>query len=210
MNYDEWIKGGLQKRIRQAHSAELFEVEGPERERSSAAGMTTLVSPILSPKLDLTPQQRAVGNTYGAYFEQAHIGGSTEFLREFVDGGGIGGNGFSEKQATIVNMVLVAQAALEARQPLRYILGKPRPGTKRGSHRPIRPLTLVNNVCVYGLSASAVALQHRWTITKAGKTKVPDRQRKKIGEELSLSLNAISVAWSENGMNVPYSNIEVE
>lgn len=222
-NYKAMMARGGQRAIRMAGGAEIFDRKGPEDERVSATGHKAGVTGVLDPRLELEHTQRATGNCYGAYFEKAHTGGSTEFLREFVDGGGVNGGGMNERQFQVVNMVIVAQAALSKKKALRYKRPKPRKKNgkqkkaKPGRFLPIPALTLINNVCVYGHSVESVAIQFQWfmieyDVSNDGKVKTQWRPKQAIVEGIRTNLDVVGVAWADAGLNVPYQfgTIEVQ
>ena len=211
---DAFLKRGGQRSLRHSNAAEVFDVIGPDRERASSARQPTLVTQLLSPKLDLTPQERAIGNCYGAYFEMSHTPNSTEFIREYVDGGGIGGSGYSERQAMISSMVTVARSALSDLPKVEYKRIKPKSTARVGLHVAVPALVLTDAICIHGHTTTSVAIRFQWFVyrQKRAVPTVPDRQRKKLFAGLKDSLNVIGDAWHEAGMNVPaqFGTIEVE
>jgi hypothetical protein len=206
----DWLRVGGEARLHRGAVAEIYELEGPERKRSSAAGFKTIVGPLLDPRLKLTPQQRAVGNAYGGFVEIYNMAGGPEWIREHVDKGTSGSGGYSERVAMIGAMVSAAQDALRKAGSLRYVLGKSR--TKTGSHKPIPMLEVVNYVCVMGRSADFIALMYGWHVERSGKVLVPDRQRKRITAGLRDALDVIADDWQERGFTIPaeLSMIEVD
>lgn len=216
----QWASLGIQKQLRQQAQAEVFSVSGPDRKRETAAGKKTTVTQILNPRLKLTPQERAAGNCYGAFYEQAFTGGSSEFLREFVDGGSAAGGGYSERQAHIVSMITCAQVALKKLQPVTYERGKSRKKILVGRHLPVHPLTIIEATCVNGYSIDYIAITHQWVVcrkndekqTVAKRAIVPVRQRKRLSQALRDSLNVIADTWHDNGFSIPhqFGSIEVE
>lgn len=195
---------------------EVYSVKGPKRERETGAGMTTMVSPLLDPRLSLTKRQRAVGRCYGAFVEMAISGGSSEFLREFVDGGGSGGGGATEKHLHMIRMVEVAHKAVRKMRAIRYPLGKPRGEKRVGKHKPVNALALLDLICLHGQGFTAVALGHQWIVEREvnGRAKmiVPDSQRKHLAEALRVILDAVDCSWEDHGYDIPleFLSIEVE
>ena len=218
---------GGQRQMRMVGAAEVYDVVGPDRERATPIDRQTMVIGVLDKRLRLTPQERAIGNCYGAYFEMANTGGSSEFLREFVDGGGVNGGGYSERQAHIVAMVVEAQAALSKVRSFKYRRPKPRIAkgkkfaSKPGRFLPIPALQLVDAICVHGHSIEAVAIRFQWFMlekTTAKQTWADARivtqwtPRRHIIASVRASLNIVGEAWHKAGMEVPYQfgQIEVE
>lgn len=194
--------------------AEVYSLRGVERVRETAAGGVTMVHAILSPKLLLSPLQRAVGNTYGAYSE-AITGSGSSALREYVDRSSTGTGGVSERQVQMARMVSEARAALDLQPAAIYTLGKPRGDGRVGPHRPIHLRDLVDRVCIYAWTLDGVGLDRGWTTerrTPSGRIKVgvPDRQRKAIAEALRIALDAIGDAWQACGYSVPYQMMAVD
>lgn len=205
-------KGG--QRIHQQATAEIYDRVGSKAdgshklERQTGAGMEAHVHQLLDPKLVVTDNQRAVGNCFGAFYEMAMSGGTSEFLREYVDGGKAGSGGFSEAQTYRIMMVGTALDALKDAKPFTYPRGKPR-NCVMGRHIPIKPFRLAYAVCVGQRTLSSMALTYEWTRIpiengKWGRAKVPDRQRKAIAQALRDTLDIIDEAWEEGGYSVPY------
>ena len=197
--------------MRRMAVAEIYDVEGVDRKRSSAAGMKTLVGPLFNPKLKLTPQQRAAGQAYGAFVEECFMAGGSEWIREFVDGGSAGSGGASERQFAKMAMVVAARKGVEKMPRIRYQLGKSRK-VWRGKHSPIRVLDIVDAICVYGRPIEFVAIANGWVTERGGKIVAPDRQRKRIAAGLRHGLDTIVDAWSHHDLAAPYdlSMVEVE
>jgi len=211
------LKRGGERLFQQDSAAEIFDIHGPKRERATAAGSKTFVRQILSPSIKLTPQERAIGNCFGAFYEQIHSGGGSEFLREFVDGGGGGASGVNEARMHKSSMIKLAINSLKSAPMIRYKVGRGR-GTKIGKHTAISQLELVHEICVSGRTLTYVGLANGWTASRQKKGNqewrlaVPDRQRKALAEALRVALVMVGNDWHEAGYNVPYefSLIEVE
>ena len=202
---------------RRGSVATIYSVEGIERRRESAAGSTTMVSPLLDPRLKLTPRQRITGQAYGGYLEETMKAGGSEFLREKVSGGSSGSGGASERHIYKMALVRLAHHALNEMPKFTYPLGKPRGKQKIGQHRPIGARELADLICVEGQSFEYIALSRGWWVERIGKdgaarAVVPDRQRKAIAEALRQVLEGIDSIWKDHGMGPPYetSGIDVE
>ena len=210
----KFLSEGGARQARSGAVGEVYTIQGTRRERETGAGMTTMVTPLLDPRLKLTPRQRSVGRCYGAYAEMITGGGSSEFLREHVDGGGAGGGGVSERMMHMGRMVDVARVALRGVADVRYALGKARGAGQVGAHRPVAALMLLELICVQGLSFEAVGIGHEWVMQRMeGKRRgmvVPDRQRKHLAEALRDVLDVVDAAWQEKGYDVPYEFLTLE
>jgi len=173
------------------------------------------VHQLLDPRPDTTDSQRAVGNCYGAFYEQAMSGAGSEFLREYVDTSSTGGGGYSEAKAHKMMMVGCASKALAAAKPFTYPKGKHRGANILGRHNPIIPLALAQLVCVSQRTLSHIALAHGWTRIPIkdgswGRPALPDWQRKELAEALRTTLDIIADTWEESGYRVPYEFGTVE
>lgn len=199
----KWLSKGGAAQIRRMAVSELYDVSGVDRTRSSAAGMKTLVSPLLNAKLKLSPHQRATGQCYGGFLEDVMAAGGSEWVREFVDGGGVAGGGASERQFIRMAMVTIARQALSEMKPLRYTLGKSRQKW-RGPHRPIPIIDVVDSICVHGRPIEYVAIASGWVTERNGRIIAPDRQRKRIAAGLRHGLDTITDAWSHHNLAAPY------
>lgn len=129
--------------------------------------------------------------------------GGAEWVREYVDGGSSGSSGITERHILRNDIVRVARAALDREDPVIYPLGKARKKAARGPHRPIPRLALVDMACLSQRSMSFIAISFGWVVERHGTMKVPDRQRKRIGEALGESLDVIGEAWHERGLVPP-------
>lgn len=205
-----WLQKGGEARLRQSTAAELFDVHGPERERQTGASYKTLIPPLMDPRLKLTPQQRAVGATYGGYVEDVLCAGGASWLREFVDSGSSGSGGISERRLMRMSMVRVAREALDGLPMCRYPLGAKRAKGRRGRHRPIPILTLVDWVTISSRTLSFVGVSYDWTMQRRERIIVPDRQRKTIAAALALGLDTIGQAWEDNSMQTPSGIADVD
>lgn len=212
-----WLRLGGARQMRRGVAAEVYSVHGPDRERETAAGGKTLVGYMLDPRLKLTVRQRATGQCYGAYSEMTQGGGSSEFLKIFVDGGSSGGGGVTEKQVQMLRMVDTARSALARMPAFTYPVGRRRGNDRMGDHRPVKAQIVADAICISGLSLDAVSLKHGWWVErrdKGGKLGivVPDRQRKAMAEALRVVLDGIDDAWQERGYSAPYDfgGIETE
>lgn len=163
---------------------------------------------VTSPKLVLTPMRRGVANYYGACVERVSSGAwAVGRLRVAVDSGKAGGHG-SLALVELRRAVVVAQAALRAMPPLSYL---PRSSYPIGPHEPIRRTLLVDAVCVYGHELDSVARAFGWFTlrdeTRAGEPAtvkvIPKQQRQKIKAGLEEALDAITDAWTTEGVRVP-------
>jgi len=214
-----WLSLGGMRQARRGAPATVYSVSGPNRERETAAGGTTLVGYMLDPRLKLTARQRATGQCYGAYTERRATGGSSEFLKVFVDGGSSGSGGYSESQAMVISVIDVANEALGDLSILRYRIGK-RHGDdklKMGPHHGIDMTRLAHGICVMGFSLEHIALNNGWWVERRDdkgslKIVVPDRQRKAVAEGLRVALDAIDAAWDAWGFSPPFEfgGVEVE
>lgn len=206
--------GGM-KLARRGSVATIYSVVGPDRERETAAGTTTMVSPLLDPRLKLSDRQRITGQAFGAYTENATIAGSSEFLKPFIDRHGSSG-GYSERKAEELRMVKVATEALRAMPDFKYPLGKPRGEIVRGKHTPISAIDLAHAICTFGQSFEAIGLRAGWWVQQRRKGRlvdvVPVRQKAEIGKALCALLDRIDEAWQAKGLAPPFgfSGIEVE
>lgn len=213
---DRLLRKGGQTAFQRAAAAEVYDVKGVDRERSTAAGQVTFVRQLLDPRLKLEPRQRAVAQTFGAYFEALHSGGNAEFLREFVDKTQGVSTGASEAQLHRFRMVQCGVRVLSRYRPATYPEGKSRGRVLRGRHKPIDSLRLMLRICVHGQTLSAVAIEHEWSIRKRGKDGqyglpvVPDRQRKAVAEALRDRIDLVSDAWEDHRFEVPYSMMGVD
>ncbi|MCG8670100.1 MAG: hypothetical protein MI867_11845 [Pseudomonadales bacterium] len=207
-----WLQKGGEARLRQSAAGELFDVYGPDRERQTGAGYKTLIPPLMDPRLKLTPQQRTVGATYGGYVEDVLCAGGSSWLQEFVDGGSSGSGGLNERRFMRMSMVSVARDALDQMPMCRYPLGSKRAKGRRGRHRPIPMLTLIDWVTIGSRSLSFIGVNYGWTMQRRERTIVPDRQRKHIAAALANGLDVIGQAWEDNDMQPPggISDVDVE
>ena len=199
-----FLSQGGQNAVRLQARAELYSrAPGGKRERETAAGETTRVSSLLSPKLKLTRQQRAVGQCYGAYTEQITGAGGAVFLREFVDSGTSGGGGASERTMHMMAMVAVARESVGKMGVFRYPIGAARGEKRVGRHDPVPAIDLLDAVCIWGWSLSAVAISAGWLVDRNGRMVVADRQRKAVAAHLVAVLEAVADAWDDRGYQVP-------
>lgn len=221
-----WLNRGVEAQEARMASATLYERTGPNRERETGAGMTTFVRPLLDPRLQLSPAQRAIGQTFGAFYERAACGPSSSFLREYVDSGRAGSGGYSESHAHICRQVAVARATLRLMAPVTYRLGRRQKGSVWGPHKPITCERLMIEACVNGHTMTRVGLDFGWWVErqkKAGKGKkrrpkhpsqpaliVPGRQRLFLGEELRRCLDKVGEFWEDAGFCADYSFGTVE
>ncbi|MDE4189648.1 hypothetical protein [Phaeobacter gallaeciensis] len=206
-------KGG--QRVRQQATAEVYDREGPRLDRQTGAGMRTSVHQLLDPRLDVTATQRAVGNCFGAFYEQAMGGEGKEFLREYVDSTSTGGGGYSEAKVHKMMMVGCAAKALTAAPAFTYPVGAVRGSYVLGRHQQIKALALAQGVCVFQRTLSDMAIANGWTRIpvqngKWGRPQVPDRQRKALAAALRTTLDTIADAWEAGGYRVPYQFMTVE
>lgn len=208
-------KMGGMRLARRGAVATIYSVSGPDRERETSAGTTTMVSPLLDPRLKLTDRQRITGQAFGAYTEDATIAGSSEFLKPFIDRHGSSG-GYSERKAEEIRMVQVATVALNQMPDFTYPLGKARGEVKRGAHRPIQAIDLAHAICTFGQSLEAIGLLAGWWVQQRRNGRlldlVPVRQKAEIGKALCVILDRIDEAWQARGLAPPFgfSGIEVE
>lgn len=206
--------GGM-RLARRGSVATIFSVSGPNRERETAAGTTTMVSPLLDPRLKLTDRQRITGQAFGAYTEDATIAGSSEFLKPFIDRHGSSG-GYSERKAEQLRMVRIATEALNDLPAFTYPLGKARGAGGRGRHDPIPALNLAHDICSFGLSFETIGGKYGWWVQQKRKDRlvdvVPVRQKGEIGKALCVVLDRIDDAWDAYGLAPPFDvgGIEVE
>lgn len=205
-----WLQKGGEARLRQSTAAELFDVYGPDRERQTGAGYKTLIPPLMDPRLKLTPQQRAVGATYGGYVEDVLTAGGSSWLQEYVDGGSSGSGGLNERRFMRMSMVKVARDALDKMPMCRYPLGSKRAKGRRGRHRPIPMLTLVDWVTISSRTLSFIGVTYDWTMQRRERVVVPDRQRKHIAAALALGLDVIGQAWEDGDMQPPSGIADVD
>lgn len=199
----QWLLKGGEARLRQSTAAELFDVYGPDRERQTGAGYKTLVAPLLDPRIKLTPQQRVIGQAYGGFVEDVLKAGGGQWLQEYVDGGSTGSGGLNEKRFMRMAMVKTARDALDRMPMCRYPLGPKRAKGRRGNHRPIPMLTLIDYVTISSRTLSHIAVIYGWTMQRRERVVVPDRQRKYIGAALAFGLDMIGQAWEDGGMQPP-------
>lgn len=213
---DELLRKGGETAFQRAAAAEVYDVKGVDRERTTAAGHATFVRQLLDPRLKLEPRQRAVAQTFGAYFEAINSGGNAEFLREFVDKTQGVTSGVSEAQLHRLRMVQTAVRALQRYRPATYPPGASRGRVLRGRHKPIPSLQLMLSICAFGRTLSAVAIQYEWSVREKkrdgsfGLPKVPDRQRKAVAEALRDRIDVVSDAWERGRFEVPYSMMGVD
>jgi hypothetical protein len=187
----------------------VFTRHGDKLERESPGGEVTRVSHLLDPRLKLTDRQRAIGNCYGTYSEQAKGAGGAEFLREFVDRSPGSGGGATEHHLHIARMVEVAQRALTAQPAVVYAIGRSRGLGYVGQHRPVKARDLVDSMCVYGISIQLIAANHGWQVErmggkKQGKREVPVRQRERLSDAMRDLLDVVDGAWQERGYSIPF------
>jgi hypothetical protein len=208
-----FLAQGGQTAIRAKTNGEVFSrLIGGKRERETARGEVTAVSTLLSPKLKLTPYQRAVGQCYGAYAETVTIAGSSEFLREHVDGGSAGAGGVTERQIEMLRMVSSARKAVQRLAAFKYPVGPARGDKRVGRHAPIPAIEIMDSVCIFAWTLTALAVSHEWIVERNGQMVVPDRQRKALAANLAEVLDAVADAWDARGFRVPahFGQIEVD
>lgn len=210
-----WLRLGGSRQMRRGVAGEVYSVHGDRQVRETAAGGKTMVGYMLDPRLKLTIRQRATGSCYGAYSEMATSGGSSEFLKEFVDGGRSGGGGATEKQLEMIRMVESAHKALEAVRSFTYPVGKSRNEFAIGKHNPIRAQFIADALCVNGWSLDAIAIVSGWWVERRDSKQmlvrvVPDRQRKAVAEALRVALDAIDAEWQIRGWSAPFEFGSVE
>lgn len=206
----DWLRLGGEAQLRRSASAEIYDVEGPDRKRSTGAGMTSFVGPMLDPRLKLTPRQRAIGQCYGAYAEDVAKAGGAQWVREFVDRQPTSG-GINAAKMDRARMVDVARYALDSAASATYRIGK-NVRAVTGRHLPIPARITVDLTCIWQRPVTFIAIQYGWTVVRSGAIVVPDRQRKAIGEALAFNLEIIGDAWHENDMLVPaqFGALDVE
>lgn len=212
-----WLRLGGARQMRRGVAGEVYSVNGPERARETAAGGKTMVAYVLDPRLKLTVRQRATGQCYGAYTEISQGGGSSEFLKIFVDGGSTGGGGATEKQIQMIRMVDCARGALIGLPDFRYKVGQSRGELKVGPHNAVTATFIADALCINGWSLDAIGILRGWWVERRDSKGhiarvVPDRQRKALAEALRVVLDGIDTAWQAKGYEVPFEigGIEVE
>ncbi|WP_406646894.1 hypothetical protein QEZ52_00375 [Aliisedimentitalea scapharcae] len=207
-NVERQLREGGQRVFQQAE-AEIFDRQGSRLERQTGAGMKTNVHQLLDPRLDLTDTQRAVGNCFGAFYEEALSGGGKVAIREYVDSSPTDGGGVSVARLHKVRMITCAMNALKTAKAFTYPKGKPRGDCILGPHNRIRPFWLAYRVCVNQQTLSNVAIDNGWTRipVKDGKFQrptVPDRQRKALAQHLRTTIDIINDAWTDGEYPVPH------
>jgi len=201
----EWLRRGGQAQLRNMQTAELYEYQYPNRARSSAAGLRTIVCPIRDAKLKLTPEQRSIGVYLGAAVDGLNRTlGSIDLSAVRVDTSrATNGLSFSEEHAYLVQVTRIAFAWMERRPRLIYKLGKRKGPRKRGPHFPVPMAALMHAVCVQNYSLSVVGALYGWTAERSGQMVVPHRQRTLLSNGLEQGLDGIGEAWAAKGVFPP-------
>ncbi|PID35454.1 MAG: hypothetical protein CR958_00085 [Rhodobacterales bacterium] len=186
--------------------------------RKTSEGAFAKARGVTSPKIDLSPTDRAIANLYGASIDQAAASGMVglNLMRDIVDGGGVVDDVPALREATAKKRVELARAALLSMPEITY-----RPGTRKrqlGAHLPIKPIVLMDAVCVHGVQLQTVARGHGWGLLRekghgAGEVidTVPTRQKAKIKDGLVCCIEVVADAWVTGGVDLPswLGNVDV-
>lgn len=208
------MKGGEEHRLHR-NKGEVYSKTPDGKGRDTVLDYRNSVRAILSPKLPLTPEQRAVGNYFGHCVELATGCRSGDLTMERVDGGANASSDVALFKMMSLNAARVAEEALSM-APLVTFSAR---GAKSGPHNGMTRLALVSAVCVGGSSLTDIGLHYGWWTdreVKRGKKSarieriVPDRQRKTLSTALVNGLIIVELAWRDAGITYPSTFLSVE
>ena len=184
-------------------------------ERKTVLDTRNAVRPLLSSKLPLNREQRAVGTYYAHCVESKSDCRSGDLTMERVDGGSSAGSDAALVRAYTLKAERIANEALAGMQAATFNAR----GASSGPHSPIFIHEIVSAVCVSGMTLTDVGMKFGWYSSREIKRRktgkmieriVPDRQRKVLSEALVNALDGIKMAWDDNWIAMPDQLYSVE
>lgn len=157
---------------------------------------------LMSARLTIRDELRAVGNLYGGSVQLAELGHGNTFAQESVDGGKHGaGGGITPAMVEAQQIANIAQAAMRDLPTIRH---KARSSKFRmGPHQTMTARSLVDPICVHGFDLTEVAMRFGWWVQHedSGNPKIPKQQSQKLKAALVAALEAINEALHDHGID---------
>ncbi len=157
---------------------------------------------LMSARLNVRDELRAVGNLYGGSVQLAEMGHGNSFAQESVDGGKHGaGGGVTPSLIEARQIADIAQHCMKSLPAIRHRANSRK--MKTGAHLNIPARQLVDAICVHGYEITEVAIRFDWWAKRAetGVTFVPKQQSQKLKAALIDALSAIDEAFQEHGID---------
>lgn len=191
-------------------TAALYEYHGAKLDRLTAVDHSNEVRFIMSNRIKIDPELRAIGNYYGACVETLMAGRSGEAIPVFVDLSSKPSTGVADYMLMVRETVQAAEFALNGMNNLTF---EPHGKAQRGPHDPIPMRVLIDGICVFGCDIADVAQKYGWWVRRdrKGPKSVPDKQTRKLKAGLILGLHRVRENWDRAGITVSgdMANLEV-
>lgn len=182
------------RRIREGENAPL--------ERVTYLDRTNEARFIMSSRLSIDDELRAVGNFYGGSVQLAEMGHGNSFAQESVDGGKHGaGGGVTPAMIEARQIADIAQRCMKDLPIIRHRVNSKK--FKVGEHSKITARQLVDPICVHGFDVTEVAMRFGWWAQRSdtGTRFIPKQQSQKLKAALVDALEAIDEAFQEFGID---------
>ncbi len=157
---------------------------------------------LMSSKLVIRDELRAVGNYYGGSVQLAELGHGNTFAQEAVDGGKHGaGGGVTPAMIEARQIADVAQRCMKDLPVIRHRANSRK--FKMGAHRNILARQLVDAICIHQFEITEVAMRFGWWAQRSdtGTQFIPKQQSQKLKAALVDALEAIDEAFQEFGID---------
>lgn len=176
----------------------------PKYEPVTPLGHSNLARFLMSSKLSMRDQLRAVGNLYGGMVQLSELGHGNTFAQESVDGGKHGaGGGVTPAMIEARQIAGIAQQCMKGLPVIRHRANSRK--YRVGSHSPISARQLVDLICVHQFDMKEVAMRFGWWVEVQSKNaklqRIPKQQSQKLKAALIDALEAIDEAFQEYGID---------
>lgn len=175
----------------------LYERQAGKDARITYLDRTNDVRPLISGRLKIPAELRAVGNLYGDSVLIGTLGPGKPFAIK-TDGGKHATGGVSLRMVEALEVMRIADRALAGMSAVAH---KCHVKTSHGLHKPIVREVLVRGVCAYGQSLSEIGLRSGWWVQGRRGPHVPPTQTNKLKAALIEALEVIDVAYQAKGID---------
>lgn len=158
---------------------------------------------LMSARLDVNDELRAVGNLYGGSVQLAEYGHGVDrsFVQEAVDGGKHATGGVTPAMIDAMQIAKIARAAMDQQPSLHHRTASRK--FKSGPHLVFPLRSLADMICVYGLDITEAATRAGWWLENrdSGKRFVAKQQSQKLKAGLITALETIDAAFQDHGID---------